>query len=192
MPTITFANNKGGVAKTTSTIMTGLALCKRGLKVEVRDLDPSGDATEWAQTASRAGTPLPFEVTPANMRNVDAQSDPDTWVLIDTPPEQMQIVQAGIDAADLVILVTSPSRHDTDHLIEMAECIDRPLTVLVTLARPGTIALKNAVDKLKAADLMGFSTIIPNRQATLRASGTNILPAMSGYQEAATELVEAF
>lgn len=46
MPTITFANNKGGVAKTTSTIMTGLALRRRGLKVEVRDLDPSGDATE--------------------------------------------------------------------------------------------------------------------------------------------------
>lgn len=192
MPTITFANNKGGVAKTTSAIMTGLALCKRGLRVEVRDLDPSGDATEWAQTACKAGTPLPFVVTPANMRNVDAQSDPDTWVLIDTPPEQMQIVQAGIDAADLVILVTSPGRHDTDHLIEMAKCIDRPLTVLMTLARPGTIALKAAVDKLKAADLVGFSTIIPNLQATLRASGTNVLPAMSGYQEAATELVEAF
>lgn len=192
MPTITFANNKGGVAKTTSTIMMGLALCKRGLKVEVRDLDPSGDATEWAQAAGRAGTPLPFEVTPANIRNVDAAADPDTWVLIDTPPEQMQIVQAGIDAADLVVLVTSPGRHDTDHLIEMADCIDRHLTVLVTLARPNTISLKRAVDKLKAADLMGFSTIIFNRQATLRASGTNTLPPMSGYQEAATELVEAF
>ena len=82
MPTITFANNKGGVAKTTSTIMTGLALCKRGLKVEVKDLDPSRDATEWAQTTSGAGTPSSV-VAPANMRNVDAQSGPDIWVLTD-------------------------------------------------------------------------------------------------------------
>lgn len=39
---ITFANTKGGAAKTTSALMFAGILTARGEKVEVRDTDPSG------------------------------------------------------------------------------------------------------------------------------------------------------
>ena len=84
---IAMANMKGGVGKTTSTICTAIALNKLGRKVEVRDIDPQGSATLWATKARAAGEPLPFDVRVANRFTVTMPpSDPDTWVLIDTPP----------------------------------------------------------------------------------------------------------
>ena len=43
--TITFANQKGGVAKTTSTINLGVAFKEQGYRVLVVDLDPQGNLT---------------------------------------------------------------------------------------------------------------------------------------------------
>ena len=84
---IAMANMKGGVGKTTSTICTAIALNKLGRKVEVRDIDPQGSATLWAAKARAAGGPLPFDVRVANRFTVAMPpTDPEPWVLIDTPP----------------------------------------------------------------------------------------------------------
>ena len=45
MRTIAFANQKGGVAKTTSTLSVGVALAELGRKVMLVDLDPQGALT---------------------------------------------------------------------------------------------------------------------------------------------------
>src|SRR5437870_9752218 len=42
---IAFANQKGGVAKTTSTLNLGVALAEQGLRVLAVDLDPQGNLT---------------------------------------------------------------------------------------------------------------------------------------------------
>ena len=44
-PVIVFANQKGGVGKTTTTVNTGATLAATGVRVLVVDLDPQGNAT---------------------------------------------------------------------------------------------------------------------------------------------------
>jgi len=47
MRTITLSNNKGGSAKTTTTVCLAAAFAESGLRVLVIDLDPQGSATSW-------------------------------------------------------------------------------------------------------------------------------------------------
>ena len=47
MRTITLSNNKGGSAKTTTTVSLASAFAESGLRVLVVDLDPQGSATLW-------------------------------------------------------------------------------------------------------------------------------------------------
>ena len=117
--TVAFVNLKGGVGKTTSAIGTAEALARLGHTVTVRDADPSGAATLWAHKALSAGRPLPFGVEVVNRFTVAAPAE-EEWVLIDTPPLQTDLVEAAVDAADLVLLVTTTGPIDLERMLEEA------------------------------------------------------------------------
>lgn len=190
---IAMANMKGGVGKTTSTICTAIALTRLGMKVEVRDIDPQGSATLWAAKAGNAGDPLPFDVKVANRFTVAMPpEDPETWVLIDTPPSQSDLIAAAIDASTLVVLVTTPGPLDLDRMWETAKAIDRPSSVLLTQTRSNTVALRNAERYLSDHDLARFDTMIPFKEALRRSSESGRMPSASGYGLVANELIEAF
>ncbi|WP_216076039.1 ParA family protein, partial [Acinetobacter baumannii] len=59
--TLALLNSKGGVGKTTATMMLAAAFTDAGRSVEVWDADPQGSASEWIEDAEEArGEPLPI------------------------------------------------------------------------------------------------------------------------------------
>lgn len=190
---IAFVNSKGGVSKTTSAIMCAEILAERGETVLVRDTDPSGGATEWKRLAAASGNPLPFAVRSANVREVaDPPENGADWVLIDTPPLQTNIIEAAIEAADLVIITTQTGKLDVQRAIETSKAIDKPLTVLVTRVNTRTTEWESCKRMLDKAGLARMDSVINERESIKKASGTARMPHGTGYREAVDEIQRAF
>lgn len=162
--TVAFVNLKGGVGKTTSAIGTAEALARLGHTVTVRDADPSGAATLWAHKALSAGRPLPFGVEVVNRFTVAAPAE-EEWVLIDTPPLQTDLVEAAVDAADLVLLVTTTGPIDLERMLETIRQINKPSSVLLTQTRYGTRSLRHAEEFLAENGLAHCRETIPYKEA---------------------------
>src|SRR6185369_12356302 len=129
---IAFANQKGGVAKTTTTLNLGVALAEQGLRVLLVDLDPQGNLT-----MSQGWNPdeidrsmfdvlvhrLPItEIVRQNELDVAVSSidlagaelaiekalapvrENYDWILIDTPPSLGLLTINALVAADGVIV----------------------------------------------------------------------------------------
>lgn len=190
---IAFVNTKGGVGKTTSTIGTAYALHQLGYKVEIRDLDPQGSATLWAVNAAKNGNPLPFPVNVANSVTVGIPTtDEETWVLIDTPPSQVGLINAALEACSIAILVSTPGPLDLERLDQTTQTINRPSSALLTQVRGNTISLSQAEEYLRDHGIGKFKTIIPYREKIKRASVDGKWPSNTGYGEVAYEILEAW
>ena len=107
MKTVTFCNGKGGVGKTTITILIASILHDEGFSVSVDDRDTlQGSATQFAKAL---GIPL------------GTKGD---IVLIDTAPKLDHGPSlTAIEIADLVLLITSPSPTDLATTIRTSEII---------------------------------------------------------------------
>src|SRR5438093_3264093 len=102
--TISLANQKGGVGKTTTTINLGSALAEIGRRILVVDFDPQG-----AATVGLGLNPNELDVTVYNLlldRAVDASS-----VIVKSPKAGVDVLPANIDlAAAEVVLVGEVAR----------------------------------------------------------------------------------
>ena len=156
-----------------------------------RDADPSGAATLWAHKALSAGRPLPFGVEVVNRFTVAAPAE-EEWVLIDTPPLQTDLVEAAVDAADLVLLVTTTGPIDLERMLETIRQINKPSSVLLTQTRYGTRSLRHAEEFLAENGLAHCRETIPYKEAMRLAPDEGRFPSASGYGLIAKELSDAF
>jgi len=113
MWTIVFANQKGGVAKTTLAGHVGVAASMAGERVVFMDTDPQGSLSHWwnareAEDVAFAAAQL--DDLPAQLRALGDEGY--TVAIIDTPPAVTATIAAVVAAADLVVVPTRPSPHD--------------------------------------------------------------------------------
>lgn len=195
---ISVVNTKGGVGKTTTSILLACAAANEGTTVQVWDADPQGSATTWALTAEDADDPLPYETRTVNAthlkRLANSKGIPDVDLLIiDTPPGGADAVQLAIDAADLVIIPTLASSMDMQRVWPTLEvAAHRNRAVLITSAEPRTNAYAAAVDVLTDQGEPLFTTVIPKRQSIRAMFGTNPNPReLFGYNDLLAEIKEA-
>jgi|SRR5699024_11231135 len=192
---ITIANTKGGSGKTTSAICIATALAGQ-FTVEVWDADPQASATEWADLASEAGTPLPFAVEIVNRSRIQRirQQTTADYVLIDTPPGDPQMIDAAIAAADLVILPTAATAMDLERTVQTAANIpDHILAVaLITRTNKQTRSYREAMEFLhNNDDMAAFNTGITNREAIHHTYGFRP-PIFHEYSAVTDQILEIF
>lgn len=100
---IAFCSGKGGVGKSTLTLLLSAALSKAGRKIGIRDLDPQESVTSWAQSAGDCG-----EI-------IGKGSDFPSYEveIIDLPPrlDDPAVIQT-IQEADRIIIPCTPSPAD--------------------------------------------------------------------------------
>jgi len=114
---IVVAALKGGVGKTTISMLMAIRYAIAGLRVLYVDADPSSQSgSSWAEDAEKSGYPLPItcEHWPHNKvgKNVNAVKDDYDIVIVDAGGDAAGVLGSAMAAATFLMLVTTANRAD--------------------------------------------------------------------------------
>lgn len=162
---ITIANSKGGVGKTTTAIFLATLLSKYGT-VLLKDSDQQGSATEWLEEIDD----LPFDYEIANIRSLSRVKNYD-FVIIDTPPQNSDIISAAIDASDFVIIPAAPSALEVSRVLHTVEEVKnkKDYKVLLVQVDTRTTSYSSILNLFENEEVHQFKTAIPKREGIKRA-----------------------
>lgn len=192
--TIVALNSKGGVGKTTTTMMLAAAFTAAGSSVEVWDADPQGSASEWIEDAEEArGEPLPIRWDAVNRSTLTRKTSNADVLLIDTAPGDPASQTAAVARADLVIVPSGAARLDLARVWATVDAVGQavPSVVLLNRVDPRTRTYTDTRAVLEAEGVPSFATAIPRREAFNTVAGSWPTPAQLGpWAEVATEIQE--
>ena len=178
MPTIVFASPKGGVGKSTSTVILATELAREGADVTILDADPNRPVSHWAR---RSGCPQSLRVAAdiSESTVIDAIEDAarkSAFVIVDLEGTASLTVAYAISRADLVIIPTQGSQLDAAEAAKAVKLVRQqekafarqiPYAVLFTRTstaiRPRT--LQHIRDEFSAHQVPAFHIQMHEREA---------------------------
>jgi len=177
MPTIVFANPKGGAGKSTAAVILATQLARNGAKVTILDADPNKPVSEWA----KRGTPEHLTVVAVVSETtiideIDTATEKTPFVIVDLEGTASMMVAYAISRADLVIIPTQASQLDAKQaakavlLIKQQEKAFRktiPFAVLYTRTSSAirTKTLSYVQNEFKRNNVPSFRTHLHEREA---------------------------
>lgn len=180
-------NTKGGVGKTTTCVYLAAAAHRRGLSVEVQDLDKQGSATSWLSGVTGVDG---LAVAPGNKFTVSRDSAADVTIY-DTSPGDPQDVELVGERADFVVIPSAPGSLNDERTMQTARYLasrDVPHAVVLVQRDERTVATRDSrAVLLEVAPV--FDTEIPLREAIRRAPGT-WPTGLFGYDELLDEILK--
>lgn len=189
MPTVAFVSSKGGVGKTTASLLTALGLASRGrdggpATVVMVDADPNLPLVRWAALPGRPErvTVLPAPqaaMLPAQIRQARIGKDDLTradWVVVDTEGGARPAMHTAIRLADLVITPSGPSMLEAVEALkvigivrEAEKTLGRAIPHACVLTRiPAAVrprSVRTVVEQLKAAGVQVVGTPLIEKEA---------------------------
>ena len=177
MPVISFASSKGGVGKTTTSLLLAMTFVDRALNVALLDCDPNQPLTKWADTAHRR--PVPTVIgnikTDTLITTIDTEAARRDLVLIDLEGSASRIAGYAIARSDLVIVPMGPScldAHEAARAIDLVrqeeQLLRRSIAARVLLTQTKAIATKS--EKALKRELTAAGVGFFKQQVTSRVS----------------------
>lgn len=186
---VSVQNSKGGVGKTTTAMYLATAL-ERNYTVEVWDADPQGTASEWSEMCTEAGTPLPFDVRPANISTLRKRQTRSDVVLIDTPPGAPDILNAATARADIVLIPTLPGAIELNRVWSTLDALgSKRAIVLLTKVNRRTVSYRVARRVLDEEGVAVFDADIKTSEALFAQANTYPSKTFQ-YGDVALEMME--
>lgn len=178
MPTIAFANPKGGAGKTTAALLLASELASRGANVAIIDADPERWISQWGALEGKpASIQIVSDVTEDTIVDqIDEVSRNSQFVVVDLEGTASLMVANAIGMADLVVIPTQGSAMDakggakTIRLIRNQERMARrkiahSVLLTRTSAAVTSRSLRNVQDQLAQGGVDVFRTSIVERAA---------------------------
>ncbi len=135
MPTLSFANPKGGSGKTTLCLVTACELAKQGATVAVIDADPNAIIAKWAASRKEEGRTVPFTVVekPKEAEMVNTITDlskTHKFVLVDLEGTASRMVSRAFARSHLVLIPLNPSPIDAGLAAEAVRLVQEEAQTL--------------------------------------------------------------
>jgi chromosome partitioning protein len=178
MPTVVFANPKGGAGKSTSAVILATQLAARGADVTIIDADPNKPVSLWAK---RGNVPehmtVIADVTETSiLEEIDGAAEKTPFVVVDLEGTASMTVSYAISRADLVIIPLQGSHLDASQgaravsLVKTQEKAFRrsiPFVILFTRTSPAIQpkTLVNIQEQFRAGGIRALLTQLHEREA---------------------------
>jgi chromosome partitioning protein len=114
MPTIAMVTPKGGAGKSTSAVILGSELARRGASVTMIDADPNKPVSDWAKLPGCPGnlTVLADVNEESIIEEIEGAAQKTPFVIVDLEGTASMTVAYAVSRADLVIIPTQGSQLD--------------------------------------------------------------------------------
>jgi chromosome partitioning protein len=127
MPTIAMVTPKGGAGKSTSAVILGSELARRGAAVTLIDADPNKPLSDWAKQPGRPDNlTVLAEVTEENIiEEIEGAAQKTPFVIVDLEGTASMTVAYAVSRADLVIIPTQGSQLDAKQATKAIKLIQQ-------------------------------------------------------------------
>jgi chromosome partitioning protein len=170
---ITLANPKGGVGKTTICSALAVRAAEESRRVALLDLDPQESLASWWTRRGKTKNPKLFEVDAAVEAIELLISEGWDWVLIDTGPARIDLIESGVAVSDLVLIPTRPSAFDIEQAalcVELCESHRKPHAFVLNQAPSGAKLTKSSVKFLQQSGGTVIDATITYRTSYMAAA----------------------
>lgn len=146
-----FANQKGGVGKSTQSTAFAWECMLNGQKVLLVDADPQQSILSWSdhrQIKFPNGINIIGMAKKTIHRDIVSLSDDYDHIVIDTPGRSTDIARSAIYAADVVIIPCKPSQRDVWAAMDVVDLINEALIFKSNIKSAFLINMKTINTKL--------------------------------------------
>lgn len=177
LPTISFANPKGGVGKSTTALVLATTLANEGASVVVLDCDPNQAIVGWRKGSSTNSMVVDGEVTESNViGKIQDYRSRYQFVFVDLQGTPNRLMSRAIARSDLVVIPLQASPADAEQAIraiqliqEEEETLERKIPFKIVVTRTSaaiqTRIEKIIVDQLQNGVIPTFNTHMKERSA---------------------------